>query len=74
MLQMSNIIKNWKIWIPPTLASAIIGPLSTTIFKMENIPIGSGMGTCGLVGQFGTITAWNLWKRWYNDVGRHITS
>ena len=57
MLQMSNIIKNWKIWIPPTLASAIIGPLSTTVFKMENIPIGSGMGTCGLVGQFGTITA-----------------
>ena len=57
MLQMSNIIKNWKIWIPPTIASAIIGPLSTTVFKMENIPIGSGMGTCGLVGQFGTITA-----------------
>ena len=57
MLQMSNIIKNWKIWIPPTVASAIIGPLSTTIFKMENIPIGSGMGTCGLVGQFGTVTA-----------------
>ena len=57
MLQMPNIIKNWKIWIPPTLASAIIGPLSTTIFKMENIPIGSGMGTCGFVGQFGTVTA-----------------
>lgn len=57
MLQMPNIIKNWKIWIPPTIASAIIGPLSTTIFKMENIPIGSGMGTCGLVGQFGTFTA-----------------
>ena len=57
MLQMSNIIKNWRIWIPPTLSSAIIGPLSTTVFKMENIPIGSGMGTCGLVGQIGTITA-----------------
>ena len=57
MLQMPNIIKNWKIWIPPTLASAIIGPLSTTLFKMENIPIGSGMGTCGFVGQFGTVTA-----------------
>ena len=57
MLQMSNIIKNWKIWIPPTLASAILGPLSTMVFKMENIAIGSGMGTCGLVGQFGTITA-----------------
>ena len=57
MLQMSNIKKNWKIWIPPTLASAILGPLSTMVFKMENIAIGSGMGTCGLVGQFGTITA-----------------
>lgn len=57
MLQMPNIIKNWKIWIPPTLASAIIGPLSTTVFKMENIPIGSGMGTSGLVGQFGTVAA-----------------
>lgn len=57
MLQMPNIIKNWKIWIPPTLASAILGPLSTVVFKMENIPIGSGMGTCGLVGQFGTVTA-----------------
>lgn len=57
MLQMPNIIKNWKIWIPPTLASAIVGPLSTTIFKMENLPIGSGMGTSGLVGQFGTVAA-----------------
>lgn len=57
MLQMPNIIKNWKIWIPPTLASVIIGPLSTTVFKLENIPIGSGMGTSGLVGQFGTVTA-----------------
>lgn len=57
MLQVPNILKNWKIWIPPTLSSIILGPLSTTVFKMENIPIGSGMGTCGLVGQFGTITA-----------------
>ncbi|MGO0804276.1 PTS sugar transporter subunit IIC, partial [Clostridioides difficile] len=57
MLQVPNIIKNWKIWIPPTVASILLGPLSTTIFKMENIPIGSGMGTCGLVGQFGTVTA-----------------
>ena len=57
MLQMPNIIKNYKIWIPPTLTSIILGPLSTTIFKMENIPIGSGMGTSGFVGQFGTIAA-----------------
>lgn len=57
MLQMPNIIKNYRIWIPPTLASFILGPLSTTVFKLENIPIASGMGSSGLVGQFGTITA-----------------
>ena len=57
MLQMPNIIRNPLIWIPPTLASAILGPLSTTIFKMENVPEGSGMGTSGLVGQFGTFAA-----------------
>lgn len=57
MLQMPNIVKNWKIWIPPILTSAILGPISTTIFKMQNTPIGSGMGTSGLVGQFGTIEA-----------------
>ena len=57
MLQIPNILKNWKIWIPPTLASAITGPIATMIFKMENIPLGSGMGTSGLVGQIGTITA-----------------
>ncbi len=57
MLQMPNIIKNTKIWIPPTLASAILGPVSTIIFKMENTPLGSGMGTSGLVGQVGTFNA-----------------
>ena len=57
MLQMPNIIKNYNILIPPTLASAILGPISTTIMKMENTPLGSGMGTCGLVGQIGTINA-----------------
>lgn len=57
MLQIPNIVRNWKIWIPSIVASAIIGPISTTIFKMENTAIGSGMGTSGLVGQFGTIEA-----------------
>ena len=57
MLQMSNIVKNWKVWIPPILTSAILGPIATAVFKMENIPLGSGMGTSGLVGQFGTVTA-----------------
>ncbi|MGL4485245.1 MAG: PTS transporter subunit IIC [Anaerovoracaceae bacterium] len=57
MLQISNIFKNPWILIPPTLAAAVIGPLSTTLFQMENIPIGAGMGTSGLVGQIGTFTA-----------------
>lgn len=57
MLQMPNIIRNWKIWIPPIVASAILGPISILIFKMQNIPSGAGMGTNGLVGQIGTIDA-----------------
>ncbi|MBS6921410.1 MULTISPECIES: PTS transporter subunit IIC [Anaerococcus] len=57
MLQMPNIMRNPKILIPPTLASAILGPFSTIIFKLENSPIGAGMGTCGLVGQISTLTA-----------------
>ncbi len=57
MLQMPNIIKNPLIWIPPTLAAAITGPISTCVFQLENIPIGAGMGTCGLVGPFGIISA-----------------
>ena len=60
MLQMPNIIKNPRIWIPPTLASAITGPIATCIFKLEmnGAPISSGMGTCGFVGQIGVITGW----------------
>lgn len=57
MLQMPNIIKNPKIWIPPTLTSFLLGPISTVVFKMENTPLGSGMGTSGLVGQIGTFNA-----------------
>lgn len=55
MLQVPNIIKNPLIWIPPILASAILGPIATYFFKMESNFIGAGMGTSGLVGQFGTI-------------------
>lgn len=60
MLQMPNIIKNPKIWIPATLTSAITGPISTCIFKMSmnGAAVSSGMGTCGLVGQIGVITGW----------------
>ena len=57
MLQMGNIVKNPRIWIAPTVVSMITGPLSTLVFKLENIPAGSGMGTCGLVGPIGIYTA-----------------
>ena len=60
MLQMPNIIKNPRIWIPPILASAITGPLATCLFKLEmnGAPVSSGMGTCGFVGQIGVYTGW----------------
>lgn len=60
MLQMGNIVRNPKIWIPPTLASAITGPIATCIFKlqMNGTPVSSGMGTCGLVGPIGVYTGW----------------
>lgn len=54
MLQVPNIVRNPWILLPPTLASAILGPLATTIFQMENTAYGAGMGTSGFVGQFGT--------------------
>ena len=57
MLQVPNIVRNPRIWIPPTLVSALLGPLATRVFRMENIPAGAGMGTSGLVGQIGTIAA-----------------
>ncbi|NLJ98684.1 MAG: PTS sugar transporter subunit IIC [Tissierellia bacterium] len=55
MLQIPNIIKNPRIWIPPTIASAILGPISTTMLKMESNMVGAGMGTSGFVGQFAVI-------------------
>ncbi len=60
MLQMGNIVKNPKIWIPPIVASAITGPLATCLFhlQMNGTPVSSGMGTCGLVGQIGVYTGW----------------
>lgn len=60
MLQMPNIIKNPKIWLPSIITSAITGPLATCVFKMEmnGAAVSSGMGTCGLVGQIGVITGW----------------
>ena len=65
MLQIPNIWKNWKIWIPPTLTSMIVGPISTCLFKLTNNAAGAGMGTSGLVGQFNAVAvmgAGSIWK------------
>ena len=60
MLQMPNIVKNPRIWIAPTVTSAITGPIATCLFhlQMNGAAINSGMGTCGLCGQLGVWTGW----------------
>ena len=60
MLQMGNIVKNPRIWLPAILTSAVTGPVATCLFQLQmNGPaISSGMGTCGLVGQIGVYTGW----------------
>ena len=57
MLQMGNICRRPQIWVPPTLAAAIVGPLSTMVFKLECTGVAAGMGTCGMVGPIGVISS-----------------
>lgn len=54
MLQVGNIVRRPQIWLPAIISSAVLGPLSTAVFKMTTTPSGAGMGTSGLVGQFAT--------------------
>ena len=70
MLQMGNIVKNPRIWLPAIVTSAITGPLATCVFRLEmNGPaVSSGMGTCGLVGQIG------VYNGWVNDAAKAITA
>jgi len=60
MLQMPNLVRNPRLWIPPVLASMITGPMATCLFRlqMNGAPVSSGMGTCGFVGQIGVYTGW----------------
>lgn len=71
MIQVPNIIKNPWIWVPPTAAAAILGPLSTVVFHMENNRIGAGMGTSGLVGQVSTLAVMGA-KAWPGIVILHF--
>ena len=73
MLQMGNIVKNPRIWLPATLASAITGPIATCLFhlQMNGAAVSSGMGTCGLVGQIGVYTGWTDFRK-LSSAGRFI--
>lgn len=67
MLQMGNIVKNPRIWIPPTLASVFTGALSAALFKLPCTGVSAGMGTCGLVGPIGIISdlgSSGSWLQW----------
>lgn len=57
MLQIPNIVKKPIIWLPPIIASAILGPISSALLKMVSTPVGSGMGSAGFVGQFAAYDA-----------------
>ena len=52
MLQVPNIVKNPRIWIPAIVSSAVLGPVSSAVLHMTSTPVGSGMGSAGFVGQF----------------------
>jgi uncharacterized membrane protein len=60
MLQMPNIVRNPRIWIPPIVASAITGPLATCVFAMQHYgsAINAGMGTCGALGPISMVLGW----------------
>ena len=67
MLQMGNIVRKPVRWLPPTIASAITGPIATCVFKLkiaDSMAIASGMGTCGLVGPIGLIAADGFGSAW----------
>lgn len=52
MIQMPNLVRKPILWLPPIISSAILAPFSSVVFKMVSNPVGSGMGSSGLVGQF----------------------
>ena len=54
MLQVPNIVRKPIIWLPVIFTSAVLGPVSTLLFRMTNNSVGAGMGTAGLVGQIQT--------------------
>ena len=69
MLQIPNIMKKPIIMLPEIIASAILGPVSTCLFKLKCTATGGGMGTSGLVGVFGVIDASATLQPWVTVLG-----
>ena len=57
MLQVPNIVKNPRIWLPAIVSSAVLGPVASAVFGMVSTPVGSGMGSAGFVGQIASYGA-----------------
>lgn len=74
MLQFKNILKKPVIWLPTIIASAILGPIATTLIHVECLGSDAGMGTAGLVGQIGTISSMGIdkWQTWFSVFGLEI--
>lgn len=60
MLQVPNIVRNPLLFIPPTVAGAVLAPVATVGFAMEGNAAGAGMGTAGFVGPLMTIETMGL--------------
>ncbi len=73
MLQFKNILKKPIIWLPTIIVSAILGPISTCVLKLECVGSSAGMGTSGLVGQIGTFSQMGAtWQTWVGIFGLQI--
>lgn len=55
MLQIPNIMRKPILLLPPVIASAVVGPLATSVFQLKCGSVGGGMGTSGFVGIIDTI-------------------
>ena len=72
MLQMPNLVRNPRLWIPPVVASIVTGPLATCVFQLrmyDAAAVNSGMGTCGLLGPISIILGWYQGGQYPDSVG-----
>ena len=63
MLQMGNIVRNPKIWIPAIVTSAITGPIATCVFKlqMNGAAVNSGSASSGQISSQRALSQNSAW-------------